>query len=52
MPSRTQERKLRKSYRLTQEAVALLERMASERGVSSTAVLEQAIRAYGAQWKP
>lgn len=38
--------KLRKSYRLTKEAVALLEKLSAERGVSQTAIVEQAIRAY------
>jgi hypothetical protein len=39
--------KLRKSYRLTPEAVALLERAAKERGISQTAVLEMAVRDMG-----
>jgi hypothetical protein len=39
--------KLRKSYRLTPEAVALLETAAEERGISQTAVLEMAVRDMG-----
>lgn len=39
-------KKIRASFRLTHEALDLLDEVSENRGVSKTAVLEQAIRAY------
>lgn len=39
-------KKIRVSFRITPEALQLLDEMSEGRGVSNTAVLEQAIRVY------
>lgn len=48
--------KERQSFRLTHEAVELLRKQAEEQGISRTAIMEQAIRAYARRkeesWTP